>query len=143
MDRRSVHFTYQPTLRPSYYLRCFFLVLLLLLLVLLLFRASLRARCKKRTRQQTRERASATVTERIIFSATDAAPSRASQGLPLFCEYIWKAWKSIQARILAIVSCYVNNATHEPMHVIRLTFSKSCSVHFLFSMYFVFSFHNS
>lgn len=24
MDRRSVHFTYQPTSRPPYYLRCFF-----------------------------------------------------------------------------------------------------------------------
>lgn len=79
-DRSSMHFTYQPTSRSPYYLRCFFF---------LVFRASLRSRCEAEPHQQTRERTGATVTEQIIFSATDAALSSATQRLPLLD--VWKA----------------------------------------------------
>lgn len=56
---------------------------LLTLLLFLVFRASLRSRCEAEPHRQTRERTGATVTERIIFSATDAASSSATQRLPL------------------------------------------------------------
>jgi len=133
MDRRSVHFTYQPTSHPPYYLRCFFLVLFLLLLALLLFRASLRTRCKS-------ERASKHVSEpvprlqnglflalRMLCRQECRKDSRCSVNI------YERLRKSIQARILAIVSYYVSNAfftTHEVVRIIQLTFLKSCSVHF-------------
>lgn len=105
----------------------FFLVLILLLLVLILFRALLRTRCKS-------ERASKHVSEPVprlqneLFLALQMLRCREyrKDSLLLFREYIWKAWKLIQAKILTIVSCYVNNAfftIHEIICIVQLIFS--------------------
>lgn len=111
------------------------------MLLLFLHRAPLRARCKS-------QRASKPVPrlQNELFLALRMLRRRECRKDSRCNVNIYeKAWKSIQARILAIVSCYVNNAfftTHETVRI-KLTFSKSCSVHFLaFGTIFIFCFCN-